>query len=380
MEINNTIYNTFWISVYLIVFVFLLTFIILGVASCLRKRKEKETQYNLTFFQVLLPSDNEIEIKAAEHMFSNLVGFKKGFWKALFTGQYRISFEIVSKAEGTAFYVVTPDEIASLVEKQINAAYPTAQVDIVKPHEIWDRGKHTRIAELKLRGPAFYPIKQYEDLKNDSLSPITSAMSKMKVDQVTAVQYIIQPADDNWRLAGRKFISNARAVAANPDKKMNIDEKFLEGVENKISNPGFNIKIRIVSVADDRMVADSQMHNMIGAFEQFTDVTYNRFVKRFLFSPKKYINDFIYRRLRIKNIAIPMIGIQVYSNVSVLNNIEMATVFHFPNKDIGTPNILWLVARKSSAPIELPEEGIYLGKSVFRGIEKKVHMLDEDRT
>jgi len=380
MEVNNTLYNTFWISIYLIVSVFLFTFITLGVASWLRKRKEKQTQYNLTFFQVLLPNDNEIEIKAAEHMFSSLIGFKKGFWKALFTGQYRISFEIVSKAEGIAFYVVTPDEIASLVEKQINAAYPAAQVDIVKPHEVWDRGKFTRITELKLKGPAFYPIKQYEDLKSDSLSPITSAMSKMRVDQVTAVQYVIQPADDDWRMAGRRFISNVRAKAANPDKKINIDEKFLEGVENKISNPGFYIKIRIVSVASDKMTADSQMHNMVGAFEQFTDVSYNRFVRRFLISPKKYVNDFIYRRLRIKNINIPMLSIQLYSNVSVLNNIEMATVFHFPNKDIGTPNILWLIARKSSAPVELPDEGIFLGKSIFRGVEKEIHMLDEDRT
>jgi len=380
MEVNNVIYNTLWISFYVIFLVFLSVFIVLGIASWLRKRKEKQTQYNLTFFQILLPNDNEIEIKAAEHMFSNLIGFRKGFWKALFTGQYRISFEIVSKVEGIAFYVVTPDEISSLVEKQINAAYPSAEIDIIKPHEIWDRGKYTKIAELKLKGPAYYPIKQYEDLKNDSLSSITSAMSKMAPDQVLAVQYVIQPAEDDWRLAGRRFISNIKAKAANPEKKTNVDEAFLEGVENKISNPGFYTKIRIVSIANDKMTAISHLQNMVGAFEQFTDVSYNRFNKRFMFSTRKYINDFIYRRLSVKKISIPIIGTQLYSNVSVLNNIEMATVFHFPNKDIGTPNILWLVARKSSAPIELPEEGIYLGKSVFRAVEKKIYMLDEDRT
>ena len=380
MEVNNVIYNTLWISFYVIFLVFLSVFIVLGIASWLRKRKEKQTQYNLTFFQILLPNDNEIEIKAAEHMFSNLIGFRKGFWKALFTGQYRISFEIVSKVEGIAFYVVTPDEISSLVEKQINAAYPSAEIDIIKPHEIWDRGKYTKIAELKLKGPAYYPIKQYEDLKNDSLSSITSAMSKMAPDQVLAVQYVIQPAEDDWRLAGRRFISNIKAKAANPEKKTNVDEAFLEGVENKISNPGFYTKIRIVSIANDKMTAISHLQNMVGAFEQFTDVSYNRFNKRFMFSTRKYINDFIYRRLSVKKISIPIIGTQLYSNVSVLNNIEMATVFHFPNKDIGTPNILWLVARKSSAPIELPEEGTYLGKSVFRAVEKKIYMLDEDRT
>lgn len=380
MELNNVLYNSFWISIYLVSLVFFATFLVLGIASLKRKQKEKATQYKLTFFQILLPPDNEIEIKAAEHMFSNLMGFKKGFFKALFTGQYRISFEIVSKAEGIAFYVVTPDEISSLVEKQINAAYPSAEIDVVKPHEIWDRGKYTRVAELKLRGPAYYPIKQYEALKNDSLSPITSAMSKMEADQVLALQYVIQPAEDGWRTAGRKFISDIKIRSANPEKKAPVDDTFLEGVENKISNPGFYTKLRIVSIAKDKQTAESQIQNLMSAFEQFTDVSYNRFVRKITLSPTKLINDFIYRRLRVKRFGIPIIGLQLYSNVSILNNIEMATIFHFPNKDIGTPNIIWLGAKKSSAPIGLPEEGLYIGKSIFRGVEKRVYMLEEDRS
>lgn len=379
MEPNSIMHNTFWISVYLVLLVFISTAIVFGFAAWKRKVNEKTAQYKLTFLQIKLPSDNEIETKAAEHLFSNLMGFKKGFWKSLFTGQNRISFEIISKAEGISFYVVTPDEIASLVEKQINAAYPSAEIDIVKPVEIWDRGKYTKITELKLKAPAYYPIKVYENLKNDSLSSITSAMSKMGPQEVVAVQYVIQPASDSWRMAGRRFISSVKARAANPEKHTNIDEKFLEGVENKIGNPGFNTKIRIVSISNSKQEAESQIHNLITAFEQFTDATYNGFARKSFLSPKKLIRDFIYRKLSIKKIEIPIMGVQLYSNVSVLNNIEMATVFHFPNKDVGTPNIVWLGARRSSAPIELPEEGVYLGKSVFRGVEKKVFMREEDR-
>jgi DNA helicase HerA-like ATPase len=60
----------------------------------------------------------------------------------------------------------------------------------------------------------------------------------------------------------------------------------------------------------------------------------------------------------------------------------MATIFHFPNKNIETPNIVWLGARKSAAPVNLPEEneGTFLGWSVFRGVKKKVFIRDEDRT
>jgi len=381
VEPNSLIYNTFWISVYLILLVFLSTAIVFGFAAWKRRVNEKTDQYKLTFLQIKLPPDNEIETKAAEHMFSNLMGFKKSFWKSLFTGQNRIAFEIISKAEGISFYVVTPDEISSLVEKQINAAYPSAEIDIVKPVEIWDRGKYTKITELKLKAPAYYPIKVYENLKNDSLSSITSAMSKMGPREVIAVQYVIQPADDSWRMAGRRFISSVKARAANPEKRTNIDEKFLEGVESKIGNPGFNTKIRIVSISDTKQEAESLIQNLVTAFEQFTDATYNRFAKKTFISSKKLIRDFIYRKISIKKIELPIMGIQLYSNVSILNNVEMATVFHFPNKNVGTPNIVWLGARRSSAPIELPDEneGVYLGKSVFRGVEKKVFMRDEDR-
>ncbi|MBW6441724.1 TraM recognition domain-containing protein [Patescibacteria group bacterium] len=357
-------------------------FIVMGISSWLRKKKEKEHQYKLTFFQILIPKDNEIETKAAEHMFSNLMGFKKGVFSAFFTGQYRISFEIISKDSGIAFYVAVPDEIASVVEKQINAAYPSAEIDIVIPPEIWDRGKYTKVAKLRLKGPGYYPIKQYEDLKNDSMSSITSAMSKMGPNQVLALQYVVQPANDSWRLAGRSFIGRVKAKNANPEKRSNIDESFLEGIEKKISNPGFFTKIRIVSIAEDKIQAESQIQNLVSAFEQFTDMTYNRFVRKNVMMPKKFIEDFIYRRSNVKRMVIPIIGTTLKSNVSILNNVEMASVFHLPNKEVTTPNIIWLGSRKSAAPTNLPDEGdgVFLGWSTFRGMKKKIFIKDEDRT
>jgi hypothetical protein len=353
--------------------------VLLVVASFRRRRAEKEQQYHLTFLHIKVPKDNEIEVKVAENMFASLMGFKKSFWKSLFAGQYRISFEIVSKSTGIGFYVVVPDDIATLVEKQVNAAYPSAEIDIVDPQEIWDRGEFTQVAELKLKGPNYYPIMGYEDMKNDSISGITSSISKMKDDEVCAIQYIIQPSGDAWRLAGRSFISRIKTASANPEKKTNIDTSFLEAVEKKISHPGFYTKIRLVSIAKDKFTAQGHIQNMTTAFEQFTDISYNRFVKRRFVPSRKLVDDFIYRRIEIVDIHLPIVGVQLFSNVSVLNTVELATVFHMPNKNIETPSILWLTSRRSAAPTNLPESGLYLGKSVFRGIEKKVFMQLPDR-
>lgn len=381
MDIAKIIYNSFWITLYLFILLAVGTVIIYLISAWRRRNYEKIHEYNLTFLQIRLPPDNEIEIKVAEHMFSNLIGFKKSFWKSLFSGDYRISFEIVSKSDGIGFYIVVPDEIAPLVEKQINAAYPSAEIDVVNPHEIWDRGEITDIAELKLKGPAFYPIKVYEDLKNDALNSITSAMSKLSEDEVVAVQYIVQPASDAWRAAGQRYMSNIRAKASNPEKKTNIDTSFLEGIEKKIKHPGFYTKIRIVSIAKDKNTARNHIQNMMSAFEQFTEISYNRFIRRKgIFVPRiRLADEFIYRKIHVKDWHIPIMQIQFYLNTAVLNTEELASVFHFPNKEVETPNIVWLTSRKAAAPANIPGTGLYLGRSIFRGEEKNIYLMQDDR-
>lgn len=382
MNINELFYNFFWITFYIIFLIVFFWVLVLEIASWKRKTSEKKHAFDLTFLQIKLPTDNEIEIKAAEHMFSNIMGFKKGFWQKMFTGEYRISFEIVARSDGIGFYIVIPDEIAPFVEKHINAAYPSAEIDIVNPHEIWDRGEHTEIADLKLKGPAFYPIKVYEDLKNDSLSSITNSMSKLSEDEVLTVQYVLQPASNNWRTAGQSYISKVKQKSSSSETPVNIDTAFLDGIQKKISQPGFYTKIRVVSIAKDKIVAQGHIKNMQSAFEQFTDVQYNRFVKtkKPFGNNKKVIDDFIYRRIRVVDKMIPLLNIQLKRNVSILNITELATVFHFPNKEVGTPNIIWLTARKSQAPANIPTEGLYLGDSLFRSVKKQVYMKTEDRT
>lgn len=380
LDLNELIYVIIWLSIYAAVLVTFIFLVIYTIALLKRHKYENKHEYNLTFLQIRVPRENETEVKAAEHLFSSLWGFKKSFWQTLTTSQYRISFEIVSKSDGIGFYVIVPDEIVSLVEKQINGAYPEAEIDIVDPQEVWDRGEFTSIAELKLAAPSYYPIKGYEEMKGDSIGTLTSAISKMRDNEVVAIQYVISPTSDNWRNAGQTFISGVQNRANNPDKKVNIDTSFLEGIQKKIAHPGFDVAIRVVSIAENKLEADTHIRNVVSSFEQFTDVKYNRFKKRHFKPTLKMIEDFIYRRINTIDIQIPIFEIPIYRNTSVLNIVELATVFHFPNKEIKTPNILWLSAKRALAPSNVPDSGLYLGKSSFRGVERKIYMLDKDRT
>ena len=63
----------------------------------------------------------------------------------------------------------------------------------------------------------------------------------------------------------------------------------------------------------------------------------------------------------------------------MLSSEELATLFHFPNKSIETPHIFWVTSKKAPAPAEIPSSGLYVGKSVYRGISKPVYIGEDDR-
>ncbi len=51
-----------------------------------------------------------------------------------------------------------------------------------------------------------------------------------------------------------------------------------------------------------------------------------------------------------------------------------------PLPSTKAPNINWLEARKAPAPANLPEEGLILGKNVYRDTEKMIRIKDKDRS
>ncbi len=374
------IIDGFFVFLYVLILLLFIYFIFSIVAKFIRSKRRKKEAYNSTFFLVKIPESNEIEIEVAEQMFASISSIRKGFVQSMFSDQEHVSFEIIGKESDISFYVSCPNEIATLVEKQINAAYPSAEIDIVKPPKVYDRGGKVAVANLVLAGPPYYPIRVFEDLPNDAISSITSAMSKLSVSEVLALQILVKPASGSWIAAGRRFVGGVKAHNSNPEKKkVAIDEGFLEGVEKKVAKPGFDVQIRIVSVSDDRLKAESNLKNLTGTFEQFTDVKYNRFKSGLILNKKKFVRDFIYRSFSSFEIFIPLFDFYIYRSSSLLNSTELATVFHFPNNEIKTPRINWLRSKRASAPANLPEEGLYLGDCIFRGVEKEVRITTDDR-
>jgi len=332
-----------------------------------RDREKRSLEYVL--LQVALPADNEIKIDAAEQMFSSLYSVKKGGFLSFLKPQEHLTLEIVALPEDIRFYVSCHRKLQDLVEKQINGAYPDAEIKEVPEYNIFSEEGRMAYASLGFRSASFYPIKVYKDLPTDPLSLLTSALAKMQKGEGAAIQILISPASGKWRSSGKKFVAKTKSQEADPEKaKFAVDAKTLEAIENKCSKPGFETQIRLVVCSTSEEQVKAHLSNIKSAFEQFSS-DLNSFKGKRIFVKSAFMNDFIYRFQ-------PMIR---FGLTTILNSEELATVFHFPNKQVETPHIFWIYAKRAPAPEKVPTAGLYLGKSVYRGLERPVYITEKDR-
>ncbi|MFZ5366065.1 MAG: type IV secretory system conjugative DNA transfer family protein [Patescibacteria group bacterium] len=360
-------FSAFLLATLILVSVFLLLAYALLTWWRYKDREKRSLEYVL--LQVAVPHDNEIKIDAAEQMFSSLYSIKKGGFLSFLRPQEHLTLEIVALPEDIRFYVSVPKKLEDLLEKQIHGAYPDAEIKEVPEYNIFSEEGRVAYASLGFRSHPFYPIKIYKDLPTDPLSSITSALVKMQKGEGAAIQILISPASGKWRSSGKKFVSKVKSQEADPEKaKFAVDAKTLEAIENKCSKPGFETQIRLVVCSTSEEQAKAHLSNLKSAFEQFSS-DLNGFKSKRIFIKSAFMTDFIYRYQ-------PMVrfGLQ-----TILNSEELATIFHFPNKQVETPHIFWIYAKRAPAPEKVPTSGLYLGKSVYRGMARPVYITDKDR-
>ncbi len=343
------------------------------------KDREEEAMHSV-LLQVAVARDNEIKIDAAEQLFSSLASIHKIGKFSFFHRQPHISFEIVGLPGDIRFYVHVPNKLRDLVEKQINGAYPDADILVVEEqaakqkaeylvgneYNIFSQTGKVAFASLKLKKANYEPIKVYKDLPVDPISSLTSVLAKMTEGEGAAIQVMVAPSNGKWKKMGRSFVAKTKKTEANPETaKYSADSKELEGIENKISKPGFSVVVRIVVSSSTQESANAHLSNIVGTFSQFEGV--NGFKKNKHRLKSFFLTDFLYRYM-------PMRG-----QTAVMSSEELATIFHFPNKSITTPNIYWMSAKRAPAPATIPTSGLYLGKSTYRGLSKPVFLSLDDR-
>lgn len=341
----------------------------LGVAMMqwFKYKNREEVSLRFVVMQILVPRDNEVKIEAAEQMFAALYSIKRGgFWQR-FKAQQHLSFEIVAKKEAIAFYVSCHENLVSLVEKQISGAYPGAEVKVVEEPNIFSEEGKVEFAELVVRDKSYMPLKTYKELATDPLSLVTATLAKMGEGEAAAIQILISPADSDWSKAGKAYLSGLKKAEADPEKaSFKMSPEDMQAVDTKVGKPGFLTTIRLVSVAPTQEQARANLNNVKGAFSQFNSEM-NGLSGKSIRWKSQFMVDFIYRYQ------------SMFGQNSILSSDELATLWHLPNKTIETPHIVWLPARMAPATGGIPTSGLYLGKSVYRGQERAIHITEKDR-
>ena len=362
-----------------IAIVFLLFLLGYGLLLWYRNRNREKESLDSTLIEVSLPRDNEIKIDVAEQMFASFASLRRGGRFSFLNSQPHISFEIVGMPEDIRFYVNTPNKLKDFVEKQINGAYPEAEIKEVdqsnftregysvgNEYNIFPKEGKVAFASLRLKSLNYMSIKVFKDLPTDPLSSITSVLAKMGNGEGAAIQLLLSPADSKWKKLGRAYLSKTKKAESNPETaKYSADPKELEGIENKIGKPGFDVVIRIVVSSKTMESAQAHLNNIVNSFSQFDGL--NSFTKNSHTFKGLFMHYFIYRYSPIRG------------QTSVLTNEELATVFHFPNKSVETPHIHWVTAKRAPAPAQIPQSGLFLGKSKYRGVDKPIYIDIDDR-
>ena len=341
-------------------------------------------------------------VSKAQILYNIIAGqFKKGF-KNKFYGQPHFTFEIVGSNGFVYFYAAVPVALLDVVRQAVVSAYPAARLEEVAEHNIFSPvGKisGTIGGELTLKENFAYPIATYQDLKRDAMQSLLNSLSTLEKDDGVGIQFLMRPANPGWRKAASGVASKKRkgkdskkggelaatwvrqlAVAAvkPPEEKgkdgsdkpelSSMDQAILDSIDDKTRYPGYEVLIRVVASSNISQRAQSILNNVVATFALFDAPGKNGFK----FTPardiEKFVTAYILRFFPQEN------------SHNILNSIELATLFHFPDqKNIPTSQLERQSSKQVDGPRNISEEGLLLGYNVFRAVKKPIRLSLEDR-
>ncbi|KKU43033.1 MAG: hypothetical protein UX60_C0039G0003 [Berkelbacteria bacterium GW2011_GWA2_46_7] len=126
---------------------------------------------------------------------------QRNFIDWLFSTPAHISFEIYSVGGVITFGIICPKRIRSIVERQTHSFFPNAQISAGAPPKVFSKEQPNISGVVFEQGKNFVlPLKTYQYLEADPLSTITTALTKLQGSGAAAVQLLIRPISDNWRM------------------------------------------------------------------------------------------------------------------------------------------------------------------------------------
>lgn len=320
--------------------------------------------------------------------------FKRGFY-----GQRHFAFEIIGSHGFVYFYAAVPVSMLEVVKQAIVSAYPSAQLEEVAEHNIFNqvgKGNGTLGGQLSLKETFAYPIATYQDIKRDAMQSLLNALSTLGKEDGAAIQLLMRPANPGWRktaasLANKKrkggdkslfggdlmknlavaFVKPPEGGSEGDSKKpelSNLEQSTLDAIDEKTRHPGYEVVIRVVVSSNVSQRAQAILANIVASFSLYDAPGRNGFKYTPSKDPDELVTSYIMRFMPPEH------------NQNILNSVELATLFHFPDQsNIPTSQLTRQDSKQVDGPRNVPPEGLLLGYNVFRGAKKPIRLSLHDR-
>lgn len=386
--------------------------VFLQTRGTLREQKNYERGLKMVpLFIHLPPPSDDIEVGArdtrdvvdetiskAQIIYNIIAGTVQKGLKPSIYGQRHFAFEIIGYQGLVYFYAAVPLSLLEVVKQAVVSAYPAARLEEVAEHNIFSKvGKAsgTLGGELTLKEHYAYPIATYQDLKRDAMQTLLNSLSNLEKEDGAGIQILLRPANPAWRktasdLAANKrkghhglaFGSLAKDVATafvkppehdgdgEPKKPelSNLEQSVLDAIDEKTRHPGYEVMIRVVVSSNISQRADAILKNIISSFHLYDAPGRNGFT----YTAAKDINELATSYI--------MRFFPQHENKSILNSVELATLFHFPDqRNIPTSQLGRQESKQVDGPRNMPDTGLLLGYNLFRGARKPIRLGLGDR-
>lgn len=314
------------------------------------------------------------------------------------------SLEIVSSEGDIHFYIRTPKQFRNLIESQIYAQYPQAEIFEAEDYTLpivadmykndWDIWG----CEHQLKKPDAYPIKTYVDYGLDRpttkqeeeaglIDPITSVlewMGTMKKGEHIWFQILIRATKDSYTKPGsfwgdkedwkdkakreiekikEKYEGGEDAVEALGKKlKMTrLEQETITAIERSLDKPAFDVGIRTMYLAKKEAFRGEHITGLTGILKSYNSNNLNGFRPSNMTDFDNPWDDISGRKKVEKKRSL----LSAYVDRSyfyppgsntfyTLTAEELATIYHFPGRVSATPTFKRIESKKSEPPVNLP--------------------------
>ncbi len=376
----------------LVIFSLISLFALAGAIIIIYRRRRKLSSLDLKILSIKIPRKTG---EGQEKQFIQQINLSEQLFVSLSSIGQPITFEasVLNTSEEIRFYLAVPQASLEFARKTVQGFFLDAKVEESSDYTIFEPNSYAASGYLAQEKHYAVPIATYRESEADIFSPILSTLSKLQENgEGASVQFVMEPVAkfvkkdvidfyeklregkslkelsvSHWSAISLwKGLTEGNKPKDKGDKPKPPDEEAIKSVQLKLAKTLLRVNVRVITAAETKNRADDIFLAISSAFTKTASPVRNNFK---IIKPKnnrKTIFRYVFRELEMKHSMI-------------LNVEELASIFHLPTESSDVPNVSWLRAKDAPPPEFVPTDGLIIGQSVFRGVEKTIRITDEDR-